>query len=80
MASTQGECQCVVDPGKQGAQFWNWVMFHTTVSGEVEENVRSYHIRVEMKTSTWQQGGNEDGDVVEEIASQQQTMVQQQLE
>ena len=44
------------------------------------KNVRSYHIRVEMKTSTWQQGGNEDGDVVEEIASQQQMMVQEQLE
>ena len=55
-------------------------MLHTTVSGEVEENVRSYHIRVETKTSIWQQGGNEDGDVVEETASQWQVMVQEQLE
>lgn len=76
MASTQGKCQCVVDPGKQGAQFRNWVMLHTTVSGEVEENVRSYHIRVEMMTSTLQQGGSEVGDVVEETASQRQGMVQ----
>lgn len=47
-------------------------MLHTTVSGEVEENVRSYHIRVEMMTSTLQQGGSEVGDVVEETASQRQ--------
>lgn len=54
------------------------VAYH--VSGEVEENVISYHIRVEMMTSTLQQGGSEDGEEVEETASQQQVMVQKQLE
>ena len=63
MASTQGKCQCVVDPGKQGAQFRNWVMLHTTVSGEVEENVRSYHIRVEMMTSTLDSDNHQSGRI-----------------
>lgn len=54
------------------------VTYH--VSGEVEENVISYHIRVETMTSTLPQGGSEDGEGVEETASQQQVMVQKQLE